>query len=58
MSVDTGTAPVTTVRSPGSQGEHKLQSVYGNGERAERFYRDQLCHRLLPTMVKFVAGWR
>lgn len=52
MSVDHATAPVTTV---GSQGEHLLQSVYGSGERAERFYRDQVCNRLLPTMVEFVA---
>ncbi len=55
MSVDHATVPVTTVRSPGSQGEHLLQSVYGNGERADRFYRDQVCNRLLPTMVEFVA---
>jgi uncharacterized protein len=49
------TAPDTVVQSPGSQGEHLLQSVYGTAERAGRFYRDQMCNRLLPTMVEFVG---
>lgn len=46
---------VAVVHSPGSQGEHLLQSVYGTAERAGRFYRDQMCNRLLPTMVEFVG---
>jgi predicted pyridoxine 5'-phosphate oxidase superfamily flavin-nucleotide-binding protein len=51
----TGTEPSPTVRSSGSQGEHLLQSAYDTAERAGRFYRDQVCNRLLPTMVEFVG---
>lgn len=50
---DTGS--VTVVHSPGSEGEHLLQRAYGTAERAGRFYRDQMCNRLLPTMVEFVG---
>lgn len=55
MRVDDATKSGTTVRSPGSQGEHLLQSVYGTAERAGRFYSTQVCDRLLPTMVEFVG---
>ncbi|HET9258207.1 MAG TPA: pyridoxamine 5'-phosphate oxidase family protein [Pseudonocardiaceae bacterium] len=55
MRLDNASASETVLRPPGSQGEHLLQSVYGSGERADRFYRDQMCHRLLPAMVEFVA---
>ncbi|MGH3831373.1 MAG: pyridoxamine 5'-phosphate oxidase family protein [Pseudonocardiaceae bacterium] len=47
--------PSVTMRLPGSWGEHLLQSAHGSTERAGRFYRDQVCHRLLPTMVEFVG---
>ena len=40
---------------PGSQGEHLLQSIFGTGERAERFYQDQVCDRLVATMIEFVT---
>jgi predicted pyridoxine 5'-phosphate oxidase superfamily flavin-nucleotide-binding protein len=50
---ETGIESGTTLRSPGSHGEHLLQSAYNTAERAGRFYRDQLCTRLLPTMVEF-----
>ncbi len=52
MRVDDAAESGTTVRSPGSQGEHLLQSAY---HTAERFYHDQVCNRLLPTMVEFVG---
>jgi uncharacterized protein len=51
----TGTEFGTTLRLPGSPGEHLLQSAYDTAERAGRFYRDQLRTRLLPTMVEFVG---
>lgn len=44
-----------TLDSPGSQGEHLLQTVYGTTDRAGRFYRDQMRNRLLPTMVEFIG---
>ena len=40
---------------PGSAGEHVLQCSWGTQERAQRFYRDQVRHRLLPAMVQFVG---
>ena len=39
---------------PGSAGEHALQCAYGSGERADRFYADQVRDRLLPAMREFV----
>jgi uncharacterized protein len=51
----TGIESGTTLRPLGSHGEHLLQSAYNTAERAGRFYRDQLCTRLLPTMVEFVG---
>ena len=39
---------------PGSDGEHRLQDAFGTRERAERFYGDQFCDRLLPRMIEFV----
>ena len=50
-----GTESDATSHSPGSQGEHLLQKVYGTAERAGRFYRDQMCNRLLPTMIEFIG---
>jgi predicted pyridoxine 5'-phosphate oxidase superfamily flavin-nucleotide-binding protein len=41
-------------RRPGSEGEHRLQDACGTRDRAERFYNDQFCDRLLPRMVEFV----
>lgn len=39
----------------GFAGEHVLQCAYGTGERARRFYREQVRNRLLPAMVEFVG---
>jgi hypothetical protein len=39
---------------PGSAGEHHLQQQLGTTERADRFYDQQLCDRLLPAMAEFV----
>jgi uncharacterized protein len=39
---------------PGSHGEHQLQERLGTAARAERFYDDQVCDRLLPSMIEFV----
>ena len=44
-----------TVGLPGCAGEHLLQQAYGTGERAERFYRDQVLDHLNPEMVGFVG---
>ncbi|MGH3937054.1 MAG: pyridoxamine 5'-phosphate oxidase family protein [Pseudonocardiaceae bacterium] len=55
MGVHNATESGALVRPPGSQGEHLLQRAYDTAERAERFYRDQVCNRLLPTMVEFVG---
>jgi hypothetical protein len=41
-------------RRPGSDGEHGLQERLGTTERADRFYDDQVCDRLLPRMIEFV----
>lgn len=40
---------------PGCAGEHLLQEAYGTGERAERFYRDQVLDHLNPEMIAFVG---
>jgi uncharacterized protein len=40
---------------PGSTGEHVLQDALGTGNRAGRFYDDQVCDRLVPSMQEFVA---
>jgi predicted pyridoxine 5'-phosphate oxidase superfamily flavin-nucleotide-binding protein len=42
-------------RRPGSDGEHALQERLGTTERADRFYDDQVCDRLLPTMTEFIG---
>lgn len=39
---------------PGSQGEHALQQRLGTTARADRFYDEQMCDRLLPRMIEFV----
>lgn len=44
----------TAEERPGSAGEHALQCAYGSGERADRFYADQVRDRLLPAMREFV----
>jgi uncharacterized protein len=40
---------------PGSQGEHELQRRYRSGDRAGRFYREQVLDRLNDRMVQFIA---
>jgi hypothetical protein len=45
----------TRPRRPGSDGEHELQERLGTKARADRFYDDQVCHRLLPSMIEFVG---
>jgi uncharacterized protein len=40
---------------PGCAGERLLQQTYGTGDRAERFYRDQVLDHLNPEMIEFVA---
>jgi hypothetical protein len=45
----------TRPRRAGSDGEHALQERLGTTARADRFYDDQLCDRLLPSMVEFVG---
>ena len=40
---------------PGPHGEQILQERYGTGERARRFYDTQLCTRLTPRMMEFIA---
>lgn len=42
--------------SPGSDGEHLLQDLYGSRDRAERFYQDQMLDTLTPTMIEFLAA--
>ncbi len=39
---------------PGSTGEHTLQDAYGSAARADKFYNDQVCDHLLPSMAEFV----
>src|ERR671926_926796 len=39
---------------PGSDGEHQLQQAWGTEARADRFYDEQVCDRLLPAMAEFV----
>ncbi|OZM71397.1 pyridoxamine 5-phosphate oxidase [Amycolatopsis antarctica] len=45
---------LTDHRLPGSTGEHLLQCAYGTGERAERFYGDQVLDHLNHEMIAFV----
>jgi len=42
------------IRLPGSSGERDLQRRYGTGERAERFYAQQVLDRLNDRMREFV----
>src|SRR6201988_4456523 len=39
----------------GSCGEHDLQGRYGNGKRAEAFYKNQMLSYLNPQMRTFIA---
>ena len=41
---------------PGSAGEHALQESLGATARADRFYSDQMCDRLVPSMQEFISG--
>lgn len=41
--------------TPGSEGEHRVQEITGTGERAQRFYRDQMLDHLNPRMREFIA---
>lgn len=41
---------------PGSDGEHLLQDLYGTGDRADRFYREQMLDTLTPRMVEFLRN--
>lgn len=45
----------TVTDPPGSAGEHLLQCTYGTSDRADRFYRDQVRDRLLPSMIEFIG---
>ena len=40
---------------PGSAGEHALQEACGTGERADRFYREQMSDHLNVAMREFVG---
>jgi uncharacterized protein len=40
---------------PGSQGEHELQRRYRSGDRASRFYREQVLDRLNDRMIQFIG---
>ena len=40
---------------PGSAGEHLLQERHGTGDRARRFYREQVLDHLNPKMMEFVG---
>lgn len=44
-----------SVAQPGSAGERALQRRLGTETRAAKFYADQMCDRLLPTMIEFVG---
>jgi hypothetical protein len=47
--------PAPAPALPGCAGEHLLQQAFGTGERAQRFYRDQVLDHLNPEMVEFVG---
>jgi uncharacterized protein len=47
--------PIGPASLPGCAGEHLLQSAYNTGDRAERFYRDQVLDHLNPEMIEFVG---
>ncbi|MEJ2886216.1 pyridoxamine 5'-phosphate oxidase family protein [Actinomycetospora aeridis] len=40
---------------PGSAGERALQDALGTSARAARFYDDQMCDRLVPSMQDFLG---
>jgi predicted pyridoxine 5'-phosphate oxidase superfamily flavin-nucleotide-binding protein len=40
---------------PGTPGERYLQELYGTGERADTFYRQQVVDRLTPRMIEFLG---
>ncbi|NUS43936.1 MAG: pyridoxamine 5-phosphate oxidase [Mycobacteriaceae bacterium] len=42
-------------QTPGSDGEHALQSQLGSTERAERFYTEQMLDHLNPAMIEFIG---
>lgn len=42
--------------TPGSDGEHLLQDLFGTRDRAQRFYRDQMLDSLTPTMIEFLGA--
>jgi uncharacterized protein len=48
-------ALATSVRRPGSRGEHLLQQQYGTTERASQFYASQLASELTPEMIEFIG---
>ena len=45
----------TTIEKPGSAGEHRLQAECGTGERACRFYDQQMTDRINPRMREFIG---
>jgi uncharacterized protein len=50
------TTPVIIQQTiPGSRGEHDLQARYGNRQRAEAFYKNQMLSYLNPQMRTFIA---
>jgi predicted pyridoxine 5'-phosphate oxidase superfamily flavin-nucleotide-binding protein len=43
------------ISKPGSAGEHRLQEEYGTGERASRFYDQQVLDHLNIRMIEFIG---
>jgi hypothetical protein len=48
-------APSRIAPGPGSRGERIVQERYGTGDRARRFYDNQLSATLTPRMVEFIG---
>lgn len=47
--------PSASAELPGSRGEHLLQCAFGTGNRARRFYNDQVLDHLNDTMAEFAG---
>lgn len=52
---DAPTADMDRTRRPGSDGEHRLQRRLDTGDRADRFYDEQVLDRLNDRMREFVG---
>lgn len=48
-------AQTTTIEAPGSTGEHRMQEECGTGERARRFYDQQMTDRINPRMRELIG---